>query len=74
MQMYDYKDVNESDYQFAERVYIYNSVGFQIRDSAEFVVDQNGEAEINNLEIAPFNDNFDLILVIWLPTLPIAYS
>lgn len=58
-QQYDYKAPFESNQQYAERTYIYNTTQFGIRNTADFVVDANGTRHIENLTIAPYEDNFD---------------
>lgn len=47
---------------YAERVYIWNSVAFEIDDASLFVVDANGDRRIENFAIIPLNrdrENFD---------------
>ncbi|MBU2714413.1 hypothetical protein, partial [Zooshikella harenae] len=51
-QQWAYKD-NKDDY--AERVYIWNSVAFEISDKAVFVVDDDGNRSIENFAVIPLN-------------------
>ncbi|WP_405118281.1 calcium-binding protein [Pseudomonas leptonychotis] len=47
---------------YAERVYTWNSVAFEIDDAAVFIVDSNGSLRIENFAIIPLNggpENFD---------------
>jgi hypothetical protein len=54
---------------YAERVYIWNSQGYQISKSAKFIVKENGEREIKDFGIEPLpeepdtipTDNFDFV-------------
>lgn len=48
---------------FAERTYIWNTVGFEIDDQAQFIVAADGTRSIQNFAIIPYsnsgNENFD---------------
>lgn len=53
-QQWAYKDgIND----YAERVFIWNSVAFEIEDSALFVVDPNGDRYIENFAIRPYSNS-----------------
>jgi len=43
----------------AARTYIYNSTGFTISPTAEFVIKADGTREITGLGVYVFNENFD---------------
>lgn len=69
-------DDGQGDY--AERTYIWNTVAFEIRDSAQFVIEANGDRYIEDFAIIPFSsneiegsviENFDFKSDDWIATL-----
>lgn len=51
---------SSSDPDYGERVYIWNTVGFEIDDQAKFIVTDSGERYIENFAIIPYtNDGFE---------------
>lgn len=60
-------DYNDGADDYAERVYIWQSTGFEVDDGVMFIVDANGALSIENFAIVPLNngnqnlveDNFD---------------
>lgn len=56
----NYKDGSESDQDYIERVYVWNSTLFKISDSAKFIVNSYFDRRIENFSIEPRgDDNFD---------------
>jgi len=75
MQQWAYGDGTDD---YAERVYIWNTVAFEIDDAANFVVEANGDRHIDDFAIVPFSnsgkENFDfessdLLAILGNPTL-----
>nr|WP_321483046.1 hypothetical protein [uncultured Cohaesibacter sp.] len=71
MQQWAYSDDTDD---YAERVYIWNSVAFEIDDNARFVVDSQGNRYIENFAIIPYVDpshpeNFDFESADWVANL-----
>jgi len=64
-------DDGQADY--VQRVYIWNSVAFEIDDKAQFIVDVNGNRYIENFSIVPWSnnnkENFDFESDDWIATL-----
>lgn len=60
LSQYDYADDNDD---YAERVYIWNTVGFEISDRARFIIDTDGSRYIEDFAIIPYTrsgtENFD---------------
>ena len=51
------RDFADATPDYAERTYIWNSVAFQIDDSARFIVDADGTKHIENFVILPYLNN-----------------
>ena len=58
MQQYRYDDSSQPNItdDFLDRVWVYNSMAFQIADNTQFIVDQNDNRRIENLAIQPYID------------------
>ncbi len=63
MNEYDFQDDNDD---YFERIYIFNTISFQIVDDALFVVNSSGERQVQNFAVIPRTDlkipeNFDFV-------------
>lgn len=47
------------DEDYADRAYVFGSMGFKINDSARFIVHEDGSREIQKIAVEAVKDNFD---------------